>query len=112
MGEFDTGYATNIYEANNNNMKNKESKQWFVYILRCADNSLYTGISTDVARREKEHNKDKLGAKYTRARRPVFAVYQEKHPSRSEATKREIIIKKMSKKNKEILLDKYPKKIG
>ena len=85
-------------------MKNKESKQWFVYILRCADNSLYTGITTDVVRREQEHNNDKLGAKYTRARQPVFVVYQENHPSRSEATKREIMIKKMTKKNKETLL--------
>ncbi len=85
-------------------MKNKESKQWFVYILRCADNSLYTGITTDIVRREKEHNDGKLGAKYTRARQPVFVVYQEAHNSRSEASKREIAIKKLSKNNKEKLL--------
>jgi len=89
-------------------MKNTESKQWFVYILRCADNSLYTGITTDVARREKEHNNDKLGAKYTRARRPTFVVYQEKQPSRADATRREIAIKKMTKKNKELLLLHFP----
>ncbi|HIO93580.1 MAG TPA: GIY-YIG nuclease family protein [Leucothrix mucor] len=86
-------------------MKNKESKKWFVYIVRCADDSLYTGITTDVSRREAEHNNDKLGAKYTRARRPVSVVYQESWESRSEATKREIEIKKMKKVSKEKLLE-------
>jgi len=86
-------------------MKNKESKQWFVYIMRCADDSLYTGITTDVVRREGEHNGDKLGAKYTRARQPVVLVYQEALASRSEATKREMQIKKMNKKSKEKMLE-------
>ncbi len=98
------GILPNIYEGNNNNMKNKESKQWFVYILRCADNSLYPGITTDISRREKEHNDGKLGAQYTRTRQAVFVVYQETHNSRSEATKREIAIKKLTKNNKEKLL--------
>mgnify|MGYP000229648956 CR=1 FL=1 len=78
---------------------------WIVYILRCADNSLYTGITRDINRRLKEHNEDnRLAAAYTRARRPVSLVYQESHHDRSSATKREAIIKKMSKIEKEILI--------
>ncbi len=49
--------------------------EWFVYMLRCADNSLYTGVTTDIERRLKEHNEDKAGAKYTRAKRPVFSAH-------------------------------------
>jgi len=79
---------------------------WFVYIVRCADDSLYTGITKNVVRRIQEHNNDdSLGAKYTKARRPVVLVHQEKCKSRSAATKREIEIKKLSRKDKNILLD-------
>ncbi len=79
---------------------------WFVYIVRCADDSLYTGITKNVVRRIQEHNNDdSLGAKYTKARRPVVLVHQEKCKSRSAATKREIEIKKLSLKDKNILLD-------
>lgn len=78
---------------------------WFVYIVRCADDSLYTGITKDVDRRIQEHNEgDKLAAKYTRARRPVILVYQETCESRSVATKREIEIKQLSREEKEELL--------
>ncbi len=79
---------------------------WFVYIVRCADDSLYTGITKDVDRRIHEHNSDnKLGAKYTRARLPVVLVYQETCESRSVATKREIEIKQLSRTDKKILLN-------
>ncbi|HIQ37808.1 MAG TPA: GIY-YIG nuclease family protein [Desulfocapsa sulfexigens] len=74
---------------------------WFVYILRCSDTSLYTGITTDLTQRLHEHNHNDKGAKYTRGRRPVSLVYQEKSVSRSEASKREYRIKKLSKKKKE-----------
>jgi len=78
---------------------------WFVYIVRCADDSLYTGITKDVDRRIQEHNEgDKLAAKYTRARRPVVLAYQETCESRSVATKREIEIKKLSREEKEEFL--------
>ncbi len=78
---------------------------WFVYIVRCADDSLYTGITKDVDRRIHEHNSDnKLGAKYTRARLPVVLVYQETCESRSVATKREIEIKQLSRAEKEEFL--------
>jgi putative endonuclease len=88
-------------------MKNK-AKNWFVYILCCADDTLYTGITTDLKRREIEHNHhNKLGAKYTRARRPVTIVYTETHHSRSEATKREFAIKKLNKDNKKLLIQSH-----
>jgi putative endonuclease len=80
---------------------------WFVYIVRCADDSLYTGITKDVDRRIQEHNAgDKLAAKYTRARLPVVLVHQEVCESRSTATKREIEIKQLSRKGKKVLLAK------
>ncbi len=72
---------------------------WHLYIIRCADNSLYTGITTDVARRVGEHNL-KTGCNYTRARTPVELVYQESHPTRSSALKREIRIKQWPRAKK------------
>ena len=74
---------------------------WAVYIVRCADGSLYTGIACDVARRVAEHNADnRLGAGYTRARRPVALVFQESAATRSAAGKREYQIKQMSRREK------------
>ena len=74
---------------------------WIVYILRCADNTLYTGITTDADRRISEHNKDnKKGARYTRARRPVMLAYQEQCDNRSQASLREHQIKKLARKEK------------
>ena len=67
---------------------------YFVYILKCADETLYTGIATELERRIEEHNSSDKGAKYTRARRPVKLVYSESHPDRSAASKREYEIKK------------------
>ena len=80
-------------------------EDWFVYILRCNDGSLYTGVARDVARRVEEHNSDnQRGAKYTRARRPVNLVYQEQVASRSAAGKREHEIKQLKKSVKEQLI--------
>ena len=85
--------------------------QWSVYILRCADNSLYTGITTDMHRRLNEHNGlVKNGAKYTRHRQPVTLVYQETVESRSQACKRESAIKNLSKFQKEQLIAKKSEK--
>ena len=78
---------------------------WFVYIMRCADNSLYTGINTDVERRLKEHNGENSVTRYTRARQPVELAYQENAASRSEALKREAQLKKLKKDEKEVLLN-------
>lgn len=74
-------------------------------MLRCSDNSLYTGIAKDILRRVEEHNNNGLlGAKYTRPRRPVTLVYQEVMDSRSSATLRELEIKQLNKKEKEALI--------
>ncbi len=77
---------------------------WSVYILRCSDNSLYTGVTTDIERRVKEHNTIG-GAKYTRVRQPVTLVYEETCLNRSIAQVREATIKKLSRQQKEELLD-------
>ena len=74
-------------------------------MVRCADGSLYTGITRDVARRVAEHNSsNELAANYTRARRPVVLVYQEKQDTRSAASKREYAIKQMGRKEKVALI--------
>ncbi len=78
---------------------------WYVYILRCRDGSLYTGITRDPERRLKEHNGLIAGgARYTRSRRPVSLVYRQAMNSRSSALKREIEIKKLDKAQKEALI--------
>jgi len=85
---------------------------WFVYILRCADNSLYTGITTDVSKRINQHNgADNQGAKYTHGRRPVALVYQESSSTRSVASKREYEIKSLKKQQKEQLIKCCNKKL-
>ena len=76
-----------------------------MYMLRCADNSLYTGITTDVSRRVEEHNGAKSISRYTRARQPVDLAYQESAESRSTASKREAQLKKLTKIEKEALLE-------
>lgn len=79
---------------------------WTIYIVRCADSTLYTGIARDAVRRVEEHNSgSRLAASYTRGRRPVVLVYQEAAASRSEALKREYQIKQMSRNDKERLLE-------
>ena len=78
---------------------------YFTYIVLCADNTLYTGIATNLERRIEEHNSSDKGAKYTKARRPVTLVYSEEHIDRSSASKREYSIKKMSRKAKNILIN-------
>jgi putative endonuclease len=85
------------------------SQTWFVYLLRCADGTLYAGVSTDVARRVGEHNAGApLGARYTRARRPVVVVYVETAASRSEALRRERAIKAMTRVGKLALISTRP----
>ena len=80
-------------------------KRQSVYIVRCADGTLYTGIATDVARRVEEHNANNLlAARYTRTRRPVVLVYQEPAANRSAAGKREYELKQMNREEKEALV--------
>jgi len=73
---------------------------YFVYILKCSDDTLYTGITTDVERRVNEHNSSEKGAKYTKLRRPVELLYSETAEDRSSASKREYVIKKLKRSKK------------
>ena len=82
-------------------MINTHPMTWKVYMLQCADNSLYSGITTDIKRRLEEHNtNNKKGARYTRARRPVSLVYQEHCDNRSQASCREYQLKKLTRTEK------------
>jgi putative endonuclease len=76
---------------------------WFVYVVRCGDGSLYTGISTDVGARVAVHNQGR-GARYTRARRPVRLVYVERRRSRSLALRREAAIKALPRAKKQAMI--------
>ncbi|HUS95801.1 MAG TPA: GIY-YIG nuclease family protein [Hyphomicrobiaceae bacterium] len=73
---------------------------YWVYIVRCADQSLYCGIAVDVAARIGQHNAGKLGARYTKSRRPVTLVYQHEYENRSAALKEELRIKALSREEK------------
>ena len=75
---------------------------WLVYMLECSDNTIYTGITNNLENRLKKHQSGD-GAKYLRGRLPIKLIYKELFINRSEATKREISLKKMSKKEKKIL---------
>lgn len=79
-------------------------KMWYVYILRCGDGSLYTGITTDVDARLETHRSGK-GAKYTRGRGPLELVYREECESHSQALKRELAIKALPREEKQKLIN-------
>lgn len=80
-------------------------KKWFLYVLLCSDGTYYTGITNSLKRRLKEHNSSTKGAKYTKTRRPVKLIYFEDYPDRSSAQKAECQFKKMSRKQKEIVIN-------
>lgn len=76
-----------------------ENKTWYLYIVECRDGSLYTGITDDIPRRLEQHNSGK-GAKYTRGRGPVCLRYQETCGTHGDALRREIQVKRLSRKEK------------
>jgi len=82
----------------------KELTIYYVYIVKCADETLYTGIATELERRIDEHNSSDKGAKYTKVRRPVALVYHEEYPDRSTASKREYEIKKKMTRTQKLKL--------
>ncbi len=86
-------------------MKTSDKKLWFVYLLRCINNSLYCGVSNDLDKRLRQHNGEIAGgAKYTRANGPCVLAYQEQVKDRSTALKRECEIKSMTRDEKLTLL--------
>lgn len=78
---------------------------YYLYILLCADNTFYTGITVDLSRRVLEHNKGSLGAKYTRGRRPVTLVYSKRFRNRSTASRAEALFKKLSRTAKLAIIE-------
>ncbi len=90
-------------QRNQENLAKKSGGEWFVYLLRCGDGSLYTGITKDITRRCEQHNAG-TASRYTRRRLPVVLVYQEPQASQSLALKREAKIKAMSRLEKESLI--------
>jgi putative endonuclease len=85
---------------------------YIVYILECADGTYYTGSTTDIVRRLREHNSSGRGARYTKSRRPVVLKYAEELRSLSEARSREAEIKRLSRKGKNMILDLQGNKIS
>ncbi|HSB96337.1 MAG TPA: GIY-YIG nuclease family protein [Spongiibacteraceae bacterium] len=85
-------------------MTAESSRQWVVYIIRTDDDLLYTGITTDLARRWQQHSQQRAGAKFFRGRKPAALVYVEKGHDRSSASRREAAIKQLARSAKELLL--------
>ncbi|HEX4145655.1 MAG TPA: GIY-YIG nuclease family protein [Pirellulales bacterium] len=83
----------------------QKDSSWFVYLLRCVDGSLYTGITNDLERRCTQHGRG-TASRYTRSRLPVTLVYQERQASRSVALRRELAIKRLTRVEKESLVRK------
>ena len=80
---------------------------YYVYMVRCADGTFYTGYTTNVNRRVDMHNKGK-GARYTRSRLPVELLYQETFPTKTEALRREYEVKQLTREQKELLIQSPP----
>ncbi len=80
---------------------------YYVYILECADRTLYIGSTNDVEKRVTVHNSGKTGAKYTKSRRPVVLKYSEPHATKGDALKREWELKQLTREKKLVLIDTY-----
>ena len=84
-------------------------QKWYVYILRCLDDTLYTGITNNIERRLKAHNAG-TASKYTRSRRPVTMIYQEEAETKGDALRRELAIKTMTRSQKQSLIEQLNKR--
>jgi len=84
------------------------TKSWFLYVVQCSDGTLYTGVTTDIERRIREHNGSKRGAKYTSSRRPVTLVYIKDCKDRMHALREEYAFKSLSRKEKLKIIQKKP----
>ena len=80
--------------------KRKKAVAWLLYVLKCRDNTLYTGITSDVSRRVQQHNRG-TASRYTRSRLPVMLIFSEPCRNRSQALKKEYAMKRLSRKKKE-----------
>jgi predicted GIY-YIG superfamily endonuclease len=86
------------------------SRRWYVYILKCRDGTLYTGITNDLSRRAAEHNSG-TASRYTRSRRPVQIIYKEPCSNRSAALKKEYAVKSLTRKEKEDYIERHAEKL-
>ena len=94
-------------------MSIEDGGRWFVYLVRCADDSLYTGVTTDLARRLRQHNGEIVGgASYTRGRRPVDLVWSEACTDRSNAQHREYVVRHSPRAEKLRLAANYDRSIA
>jgi len=93
-------YVSTWYLVNTAQLEHPLRMDWTVYIIRCSDDSLYTGVTTNLERRFREHSGSARGAKYFGGRKPVEIVYREDDHSRSSACKREAAIKKLDRGQK------------
>ncbi|MBU1109025.1 MAG: GIY-YIG nuclease family protein [Candidatus Riflebacteria bacterium] len=84
----------------------KSAAEWCLYIVECADSKLYTGITNNLEQRLARHN-DGTASRFTRGRTPVNLVYREPHPDRSSASRRELLIKKLSRCEKLAMISRY-----
>ena len=82
-------------------------RPWFLYVVHCSDGTLYTGVTTDVSRRVREHNTGSRGAKYTKTRRPVRLVYRIDFETRSAAQRAEYKFKKLTRKQKNEVINEH-----
>ena len=88
----------------------RPARRWHLYILKCGDGTLYTGITNDLARREAQHNSG-TASRYTRSRRPVKIIYQESCRNRSAALKKEYAVKSLTRKGKEDYIDRHAEEL-
>jgi putative endonuclease len=91
------------HTSNGDRKRQPTAASWFVYILRCRDGTLYTGITVDLEKRLEAHG-NRLGAKYTRSRLPAILVYEEAQPDRSSALKREAALRRLGRAGKLALI--------
>lgn len=87
--------------------RQKRVRPWYCYVVRCGDASFYTGVTTDIDRRIRQHNSKRGGCAYTRSRRPVVLVYRETVQDRATAQVREAEIKRMTREQKLMLIGHY-----
>lgn len=100
-----TGFCDHLYYPDMCEIcRGEPEKAWVVYMVRCRDRSLYTGITLDISRRITEHNRG-IGAKYTRSRRPVVLVFTQVYREHGQALQVERVIKSMTRKEKEELIE-------
>ena len=100
--------STSLKNKKKETPRAQSARNYFVYILKCADGTLYTGIATDLEKRVLEHNESPRGARYTKSRRPVALVYSEKAKTRSAALIREYALKQLPRKDKLALIANNP----